>query len=295
MEHMNDLKLLSHFEAVYRLRSFSSAAQELRLTHSTLTKSVKMLEESWNVKLLHRTTRTMAPTEAGKKLYPMALDLLSFAQTVKTETQGGEHTLRIVSGPAILDFMVHPAILKFTEQYPRTKINAEPMSPAQAIEELLQRRIHLLLYHDATLCNLPHSDRLRIRKIVEEPYYVIARAGHPVLNGDRSLEKILKFDWVIAGFDDLFETSLPAPVRQLLVQHEFPKYRLLNQGACIDLVAQSDILTTVPRTVALKLIDKGQISGFELAEGLTFSVSAAVLVDAAAEPTVNCFIDCLSL
>ena len=292
---MNELKLLRHFEAVYRLRSFSSAAQELRLTHSTLTKSIKMLEDNWTVKLLHRTTRTMVPTEAGKKLYPMALDLISFAQTVKAETQGGEHTLRIVSGPAILDFMVHPAILKFVEKYPKTKVNAEPMSPAQAVEELLQRRIHLLLYHDATLSNLPHSERLRIRKVVEEPYYLISRNNHAVLSGEKSLEEVLKYDWAIAGFDELFEASLPAKVRQLLAQHEFPKYRLLNQAACIDLVIQSDILTTVPRTVALKLIDNNQVSGFQLPEGLTFSVSAAVLIDAGAEPTVNHFIDCLSL
>jgi LysR family transcriptional regulator of abg operon len=292
---MNELKLLTHFEAVYRLRSFSSAAQELRLTHSTLTKSIKALEEGWNVKLLHRTTRTMAPTEAGKKLYPMALDLLSFAQTVKAETQGGEHTLRIVSGPAILDFMVHPAILKFAKLYPKTKISAEPMPPSQAVEELLQRRIHLLLYHHDTLRNLPHSERLRIRKVVEEPYYLISRTNHPVLRGKQSLDEVLKYDWVIAGFDSLFEASLPSAVRQILAQHEFPKYRLLNQAACIDLVTQSDILTTVPRTVARKLIDSGHASGFQLPEGLTFSVSAAVLIDAGTEPTVNHYIDCLSL
>jgi DNA-binding transcriptional LysR family regulator len=292
---MNELKLLSHFEAVYRLRSFSSAAQELNLTHSTLTKSIKALEDNWNVKLLHRTTRTMAPTEAGKKLYPMALDLLSFAQTVKTETQGGEHTLHIVSGPAILDFMVHPAILRFSEKYPKTKINAELMPPSQAVEELLQRRIHMLLYHHDTLSNLPQSERLRIRRIVEEPYCLISRNNHPVLSGSQSLEDVLKFEWVIAGFDSLFEASLPASVRQLMLQHEFPKYRLLNQAACIDLVAQSDILTTVPSTVAKNLIDSGRVSGFQVKDGLTFSVSAAVLIDAGVEPTVNHFMDCLSL
>jgi LysR family transcriptional regulator of abg operon len=292
---MNELKLLRHFEAVYRLRSFSSAAQELSLTHSTLTKSIKTLEDSWKVKLLHRTTRTMVPTEAGKKLYPMALDLLSYSQTIKVQTQSGEHTLRIVCGPAILDFMVHPAILKFAKQYPNTKLNAQPMPPSQAIEELLQRRIHLLLYHDATLSNLPHSERLIIRKVVEEPYYLISRINHPVLSRERSLAEVLKFDWAIAGFDALFEASLPAAIRKLLAKHEFPKYRLLNQAACIDLVMQSDILTTVPRTVAKKLINNGQVSGFQLPENLTFSVSAAVLIDAGAEPTVNHFIDSLSL
>ncbi|MEJ6594495.1 LysR family transcriptional regulator [Parasphingorhabdus sp.] len=290
---MDDLRLMRHFEAVYRLLSFSSAAQELHLTHSALTKSIKALEEGWDVKLFHRTTRTVVPTEAGKKLYPMAVDLLSFAQTVKTDTQSGEHILQIVSGPAILDTMIHPAIGKFADRYPKTKINAETMPPAHAIEELIQRRAHLLLYNQATLSQLPHLDRLRVRKVVEEPYYVICRPNHPVLRTDLQLENIVKYDWVIAGFDSLFETSLPPETQALLKRHGFPKYRLLSQAACIDLVMGSDIVTAIPRSVADPLVNAGKLSGFPHPENLQFSVSAAVLVDAGSEPTVNHFIDCL--
>ncbi len=290
---MDDLRLMRHFEAVYRLLSFSSAAQELHLTHSTLTKSIKALEDSWDVKLFHRTTRTVAPTEAGKKLYPMAIDLLSFAQTVKTETQSGEHILQIVSGPAILDTMIHPAISKFARRYPKTKINAETMPPTHAVEELIQRRIHLLLYNEATLGQLPHLNRLRARKVIEEPYYVICRPDHPVLKTGLQLKDVVDYDWVIAGFDTLFETSLPPETQALLKQHGFPKYRLLSQAACIDLVVGSDILTAIPKSVADPLINQGKLSGFPHPEDLQFSVSAAVLIDAGSEPTVNHFIDCL--
>lgn len=290
---MDDLRLMRHFEAVYRLLSFSSAAQELHLTHSALTKSIKALEDGWNVRLFHRTTRTVAPTEAGKKLYPMAIDLLSFADRVKTETQSGEHVLQIVSGPAILDTLIHPAIGKFAQRYPNTQINAETMPPTHAVEELIQRRIHLLLYNDATLGQLPHLERLHVRKIVEEPYCVICRPDHPVLKTDLQLAELVRFDWVIAGFDTLFETSLPPATQALLKRHGFPKYRLLSQAACIDLVIGSNILTAIPKSVAEPLIENGKLSGFPHPENLQFSISAAVLIDAGSEPTVNHFIDCL--
>ncbi|MEP2101094.1 MAG: LysR family transcriptional regulator [Parasphingorhabdus sp.] len=292
---MDELRLMRHFEVIYRHSSFSQAAEELHLTHSALTKSIKALEENWDVKLFHRTTRTVVPTEAGKKLYPMAIDLISFAKTVKTETQSGEHTLQIVSGPAILDTMIHPAITKFAERYPKTKINAETMPPTLAVEELMQRRIHLLLYNDATLSKLPHIGSLRIKKVVEEPYYVIARPDHPVKNTAGLLPDVLQFDWVIAGFDSLFEISLPPETQALLKQHDFPKYRLLSQAACIELVMQSDILTSIPQSVADPLIQNGKVIGFPHPDNLHFSVSSAVLVDAGSEPTVNHFIDCLSV
>lgn len=290
---MDELRLLRHFEAVYRHLSFSSAADELHLTHSALTKSVKALEEDWQAKLFHRTTRTVVPTEAGKKLYPMAVDLISFAQTVKTETQSGEHILQIVSGPAILDTMIHPAIAKFAQRYPNTKINVETMPPTHAVEELMQRRIHLLLYHEATLSKLPHVDRLRIKNVVEEPYYIVSRPDHPIRDTARQLVDVVAFDWVIAGFDDLFETSLPPETQALLKKNAFPKYRLLSQAACIELVMQSDILTSIPKSVADPLIIAGKLDGFSHPEQLKFSVSAAVLTDAASEPTVNHFIACL--
>jgi len=177
---MDDLRLLRYFEAVYRHLSFSNAAEELNLTHSALTKSIKTLEDDWGVKLFHRTTRTVVATEAGKKLFPMALDMIGMAQSIKKQTQSGEHVLHIVSGPAILDTLIHPAIAKFAQQYPETKISVETMPPAHAVEELMQRRIHLLLYHDATLRNLPLIDRLRVKKIVEEPYFIISRLDHPI-------------------------------------------------------------------------------------------------------------------
>lgn len=290
---MDDLRLLRHFEAVYRLRSFSNAAEELHLTHSALTKSVKALEEAWGVKLFHRTTRTVAPTEAGKRLYPMARDLLSFADAVKSETQGGEHILHVVTGPAILDTLIHPAIALFAKTYPRTRIVAETMPPAQAMEELIQRRIHLLLYHEKTLARLPHFDRLRVTNLVTEPYFTICRPNHKVLQTGRTLEDIVQYDWAIAGFDSHFEASLSIEVQALLRRHDFPKYRLLSQAACIDLVTGSDILSAIPKSSAEALIASGKVAGFVHPQQLEFSVSAAVLRDAGAEPTVDHFIECL--
>jgi len=290
---MDELRLMRHFEAVYRLCSFSNAAEELRLTHSALTKSIKALEQDWDVKLFHRTTRTVVPTEAGKRLYPMAVDLISFARNVRMKTRGGEHRLQIICGPAILDSLVQPAIIQFADRYAETQITVETMPPNLAAEELVQRRIHLLLYHEATLRQLPYFDRLRIRNIIDEPYYMVFRPGHPVTATRQRMEDIVKFDWAIAGYDNLFEMSLPAELQSLLKSHGFPKYRLLSQSACIDLAKRSDILTAIPKSVAAPLLENGILQGITHPGNLRFSVNSAVLVDAAAEPTVNHFIDCL--
>ncbi|MGQ9371539.1 LysR family transcriptional regulator [Azospirillum sp. ST 5-10] len=59
---------LTAFAAVAGHRSFRKAADELGLSPSTLSHMMKALEAGMGVRLLHRTTRSVAPTEAGDRL-----------------------------------------------------------------------------------------------------------------------------------------------------------------------------------------------------------------------------------
>jgi DNA-binding transcriptional LysR family regulator len=63
-----DLSVLSALEAVARERSFTRAAKHLGVTPSALSHAIRGLEEQVGVRLLARTTRSVAPTEAGEKL-----------------------------------------------------------------------------------------------------------------------------------------------------------------------------------------------------------------------------------
>jgi DNA-binding transcriptional LysR family regulator len=61
----NDLAV---FVAVARHRSFRKAADELGVTPSALSHTLRALEEKLDVRLLNRSTRSVAPTEAGQRL-----------------------------------------------------------------------------------------------------------------------------------------------------------------------------------------------------------------------------------
>lgn len=68
---LNDASVLSlrSFVAVVETQSFSSAARQLRLAPSSVTKHVQGLEQGLNLALLHRTTRRLRLTEAGERFY----------------------------------------------------------------------------------------------------------------------------------------------------------------------------------------------------------------------------------
>jgi len=64
-----DLSDLADFAAVARLLSFRKAAVERGVSASALSHSLRALEERMGVRLLHRTTRSVALTEAGARLF----------------------------------------------------------------------------------------------------------------------------------------------------------------------------------------------------------------------------------
>ena len=66
MQRLDDL---AAFVAVVREGSFTRAAAQLGVSQPALSHTVRMLEQRMNAKLLHRTTRSLAPTRAGQRLY----------------------------------------------------------------------------------------------------------------------------------------------------------------------------------------------------------------------------------
>jgi DNA-binding transcriptional LysR family regulator len=90
-EDVNDLIA---FLAVARERSFTRAAAQLGVSQSALSQTVKGLEERLGLRLLARTTRSVAPTDAGERLLksigPHGSPHLSFVMDEEIEP-GGRH------------------------------------------------------------------------------------------------------------------------------------------------------------------------------------------------------------
>ncbi len=280
-----DLVLIRRFEAVHRLGSFSRAADELAITHSAITKSIRTLEESWNVRLFERTTRSITPTEAGRRLALAAADLLAYSEGVKADVLAGGRQLNVICGPAVFDSFIHGALIEFRTVYPDVSVHIETMPPEIACDQLFRRHAQLLLFHAGTVAGLQRRKELSVEKLVSEPYHVVYRPGHPVEGTDQSLRALLDFDWAIAGFDNSYQAGLPTAQRALFRQRGFPKYRLLNQSACVELAMLSDVLTLLPATAAAPHVASGRFAAMPFPGGASFSISAVTA--AAIQPSVT--------
>ena len=119
-----DLDDLAAFAAVARVRSFTRAAAELGLSPSALSHAMRSLEQRLGVRLLARTTRSVAPTAAGERLLrsldpalaELARGLSALADwrgvpsgAIRLTTFGS--AARMVLAPSLPDFLrAHPEI-----------------------------------------------------------------------------------------------------------------------------------------------------------------------------------------
>src|SRR5437763_2421191 len=87
---------LQVFLAVARKRSFSAAARELGVTRSAVSQAVRQLEEQLRVVLLARTTRSVSPTDAGKRIVDAAGPGIGevVAEIANVSTEPGEAVSR---------------------------------------------------------------------------------------------------------------------------------------------------------------------------------------------------------
>ncbi|PIG09716.1 LysR family transcriptional regulator [Comamonas sp. 26] len=123
-----NLKRLAYFAAVVETGSFTAAADRLGITKAVVSQQVARLEREFRASLLTRTTRRVAPTDAGRAFYQRCALILKEAgeafdelAEVAAEPTG---TLRLT---AALDYgiaAVVPAIAEFTRRYPQCKVDA---------------------------------------------------------------------------------------------------------------------------------------------------------------------------
>lgn len=288
-----DLVLIRRFEAICRLRSLSRAADELGLSHSAMTKSLRTLEESLGVELVERTTRTLAPTAAGERLLMRAGDLLAHAGEVRAAVLARTDHLNVLCGPVILDALGAHALSGFSRAYPGVHVALHGVPGTVGADQLVQRRADLLLVHRNVADQLAGRRGLAVTQIISEPYHVLFRQGHPVLQSDFSLEALLGWDWVLAGFDALFQEALPPASRELLLRRGFPKYRISSLGACAEMVEADDLLTLVPACVAAALCAGRGLASIPLPGAARFSVCGAARTDEIGSVHIAGFMECV--
>jgi DNA-binding transcriptional LysR family regulator len=172
-----DLRQLRYFIAVAEELHFSRAAERLHLDQPTLSRHVRRLEEKLGVKLLDRTTRTVALTDAGEAFLDKAREVIAAADSAVSAARdvGGGRTgvLRVGMMVQVAEPLRSEAFNLFEARYPDVELKPRSypfVDPACGLESGET---------DVALVWLPiEHPQIETEQLFEEPRYFIVANNH---------------------------------------------------------------------------------------------------------------------
>lgn len=192
---MDTFHCMRVFSKVVETGSFTTAAQSFNITTAQTSRLVADLEAHLRTRLLHRTTRRIALTQAGERYLVRCLHILAEVEQAETEARHAQTKplgkLKIHSMTSFGIRYVMPLIVRYTEQYPSVDVE---LTLQQRAPDLLEENFDVSLVLAAELPDSNYvSQRLGISYSVAcaSPAY-LERKGKPQVLADLDAHKCLQ-------------------------------------------------------------------------------------------------------
>ncbi|NUZ04649.1 LysR family transcriptional regulator [Schlegelella sp. ID0723] len=115
------------FVEITRLQSFTKAAEQIPMSPSGISMLVKELEDQVGARLFERTTRSVTPTDAGRRLQPVAERILSELRNVGDVIGGTQDAVRsrldVAATPMVSASLLPDVVGAFTRSHPQVRVH----------------------------------------------------------------------------------------------------------------------------------------------------------------------------
>ncbi len=233
------------FIAIAEQGGFRKAADALHITQTALTRRLQNLEQSLGVRLVERTTRSVALTPIGRDFLPQCHRLLSDLAAALREIQEtgkahrGDVTFACV--PTVGVRYLPRVMQEYSSRYPGNRIRILDHSSAGVAVAVLRREAEFGINIGGT----HHSDLVSV-PLVEDRMVMICRDDHPLARR-RTLawQQLARHPLIFAGESSsnrpLLESALGA---QGVSMHAF--YEVQRSSTAVGLVAEGVAAAVVP-------------------------------------------------
>lgn len=176
-----DLNRLRHIATIARLRSFSRAAEELRITQPALSRSIASFEQHFNVRLFDRGRGGTVPTAVGALALEQIEQLLRSARdlehNLKLYGRGEAGRIAIGLGPLAASLILPGLSKRLLREWPSLKLRASIKHPDQLLQELLSGEIEMIFANSWTM---GASSDLNVKPIGTITLAIMVRGDHPL-------------------------------------------------------------------------------------------------------------------
>jgi DNA-binding transcriptional LysR family regulator len=258
-----DLRDLETFVAVARTRNFRRAAMENRVSVSSLSQRLRDMEERLGVRLVNRTTRSVALTEAGEMLLARVAPAMSDVNAALDEVRGlrgvPSGRLRINAPPPAVDLVLAPMLGPFLQAFPQIELEIVGQSGFIDIVDA---------GYDAGIRYGEHLERDMIAISLGRPqrYALVAAPGYLARHGKPKhprdlldhacirirLSSSAMLDW---EFEKAGREVKISPTAKLVVNHPGPAMRAARDGVGFWLTFRDQVEEAIATGELISVLD----------------------------------------
>lgn len=173
MARLPDLEGLAIFAKVVECRSFAAAAAELKLSKATVSKAVSRIEARFGARLINRTSRRLALTDAGRQLAGVAANILAEGEAAEdaalSQATVPRGLVRLAAPMSFGLLRVAPLLPEFLAEFSEISLD---LHLSDAMVDLIGERFDAAI----RIAILPDSSLLA-RRLCDMPRYLV---GSPV-------------------------------------------------------------------------------------------------------------------
>jgi len=240
-----DLRQLEMFKMVADLGGFTRASEKLHVSHSAISRQVKLLEEELGRPLFTRENKRVAMTQEGKVLL-RHVDVIraQLAEAVRAVSQvGHQQLLRIGTGTSMLHLFLSPIVREFRGGHPTVNVRITTGHTPSILEQICAKEI------DIGIVTLPADVRgLSVTPLYREEVVIAVQRGH-LLSSRKFLrpEQLAGLPMVVfpkgsstrVVLDRFFEQIGITPLIQLEVENEEAAERACAAGSGVCFLAKA--------------------------------------------------------
>jgi DNA-binding transcriptional LysR family regulator len=240
-----DLNLFVVFEAIYTSGGITPAASKLNLSQSAVSHALGRLRSLFDDPLFERNSKGMIPTARARALIgDIRLALRSMESTLQRsaffDAGSAQRTFTLAIGDPI-DSLLLPALVSGIERSAPSVEIGTGYSNRQRIENALREgsldaAVDVLMPMPADITHEP---------VFSDPMVVLARSGHPLVQGAMDLDTYLALEHIQVSSRRLGTGIADMALRRLGLDRRI-RVRCQHYAAACRIVSRSDMLATMP-------------------------------------------------
>lgn len=259
---MPDIHRLNVFLVAAETLNFTEAARRLHMTQPSVSQHIQALENHFDLPLFNRSGRYLELSEAGKRLAPMAREMM---QHWVTTEEMMESLKGVVAGHLLVGCSTTPGkyilpqlLAQFHRKYPRVKVSCQVDSQEKSLRAMCDGESHFCL------ASAPHTTYrdIEFRPFTKDKIQLIAPLDHPwAAREEIEPDELLEADFIMREMGSGTREAARAGLAEAgIAEQDLKTLIVLGNSEAIALAVQEGLGVGFVSTYIINRIVQGRVA-----------------------------------